>query len=344
MANANNLLAMSTPAMIAVIVVSVLCALFLVLGVFRKFSRASWLGYQLAALFGVSLLLDLFPATDGIWYPLIVGGSFFGAEALLLGAGAIVRYAIRARKEQAHIFWRVADRILGALTYLVNFAVALLICGMLAATVMLNILPSAPEFIAPLGELEIWQSYGRYCADFLLIVFLKLAVKAGYKLGASKRAWVGLALVLTLAALLGSVVLVGKLSFLTALSDKIAGTVSQDHSVLSRIVGHAVTSLVVFVALFIVIVVLTLLFNLLVKYMQESAAFKVMNGMLLALLFYAVALAVALFAYYGLDKILGLIQTQDIVSGTEGYILRLMDLFARAPFTSVFYGYNPFFA
>lgn len=342
MTNANHLLAMSTPTMIVLIVAGALCALTCLYGVFRKFSRTSWLGYQLALLFGATLLIRFLPALDALWNFVAVAGGFFGAAAIVLGAGAILRHKIKTRKKRVHTFWRVTDRILGALTALVNLAALVFVLGTAAAAVMFDVLAAPPEFLAPLEELAVWQDFGHYALDFLLIAFLTLAIKAGYKLGANRKLWLGLALILTVAALFGSVILVAKVPFLAAIAEKIAGTMSGENALVGVIVGHMATSLLVFLVAFIVIVLLTLLVGFLVKNLTKLTAFNVAMGMLLAVIFYAVALCVAVGIYIGLGLLEGLVATQDVVTALDEYLNNLFAVLARAPFTSVFFGFDPF--
>lgn len=343
MTHANNLLAMSEPLMITVIVAGSLGALAFIYGIFRKFSRMSWVGYQLAILFAATLLIEFLPAMEAPWYFVTVACGFFALEAIVLGSGAIIRHAIRSRRYRAHAFWRAMDRVLGALTAAINVAALLFVFGTFAAAIMLNVLPSPPEFVASLGELGIWQEYGQYAPDFLLIAFLTFAVKAGYKLGFARLLWLALALVLTAGALFGSMILVIEVPFLTSFASLIADTMPQDNLLVAIVVGHMVASLVVFLVLFFVIVLLTLLVNLIMKRVFRSTVFNVIDGIILAVIFFAAALAIVVGTYFGLDFLLGQLHTQELGLNVEEYLENLLGMFGRAPFGSVFYWFNPFF-
>ena len=64
-------------------------------GIFRKFTRVSWLSWQTLLVFAATLLLGFFPVPSGAWGGFAVAAALLaGTSAVVLILGGIVRHAI----------------------------------------------------------------------------------------------------------------------------------------------------------------------------------------------------------------------------------------------------------
>ena len=105
---------MVDPGMLIAIGAGVLALAALIYGIVRKFTRVSWLSWQVLIVFAATLLVGVLPVPDGAWGGFAVAaGVLAGASALVLAVGGIVGHAMLARVRPAPLFVRFLSRLLG---------------------------------------------------------------------------------------------------------------------------------------------------------------------------------------------------------------------------------------
>lgn len=351
---ANDLNALSTPLIITIVVAAVLVALAIVYGVFKKFTRMSWLAYQIPVLFAFTLLVRFVPS-DNKWLAAGISvGGFLLAEGLVLGACAVARFAIRARRNKAHVFWRVTDRILGAFTAVFDLAVYAAVLAAFGFALLPAVAPGAASFAESFYASAFWETVGSYAPDLLLILFLTLCVKAGYKLGLLRAIWLVFAIALTVAAIVGAAWFTLEVPFLVSFKNTVAqGLFGGLDAFFAQVFAFFIVWLLVFWVLFAVVVLLTVLVNLGMRRLNSLRSLNVIFGILLAVIFYVVAAAFVFGLQAGLEALVGGIDslgegTLSFLSGpiqSAAEIIRsIAEVLRAAPFTGVFYRFNPFIA
>lgn len=346
MTNFTVILAAPSPeATIAIVALSVIAFFSLLYGVFKKFSRMSWAGWQLLLIFAATLLCGLIPETANktLAFALTVGG-FLLVAAAVLGSGALIRRAMRNYAGKPPLAARVFDRILGALTALVDWILFFAVAGGFALAIVFYCVPSAAEQIAFVYENPLWTGFGaKYALDLALIFFLLFAVKGGYRVGFVKSLWTVLAVALTVVAFAGSLYLATHVSFLVALAQKISAACSNLNSIVANVIGYGVTALVCFIVFFVVLVLFFILVNYAVRGLNKFTAFNVFDGILLSIVFFAVAAAVVCGLDYGVRMIAadasGALGSFGETAAEAGR--RIEALFTSSPLSAIFYECNP---
>ncbi len=307
---ANQLLAISAP-MIAIIVASVV-GLFLVLyGFLRKFSRMGWWGYQILILFACTLLLGKLPlqSLSPILSFAIVAGGFLVAAGLLLGLGALLRRAFVNRREkfllgekskdEDSFVLRLFDGLLGIITAAVNF-VALILTIVAPIAVVLSytgVLPGVFAIITSfsVGTMNIWSNFVLpFAFDFLLIGFLLLFIKGGYRLGLLRSVWTVIMLLLGVGAFVGAIFTAMKMPGVCLLSQSLIGSFAAKgmNALVASFLGYGIVTLIAFFVYLLVLILLNLLVNLGVRAVDRFVVLRVIDGVIIATVFFALGLAV----------------------------------------------------
>ncbi len=348
---------LTTGGLVAAVVFGALAAVSLVYGLIKKFSRMSWSGWQILILFALCMLFGYVPE-DGnktLWFALAIG-LFFGASALLFGLGGLVRRAIRNHGKFGHGF-NALDRIAGALTALLDWAMfAAAIGGFVLA--FLENGGYAAELIAPVTQSGVWAVFGKYAADLILISFLVLFTKGGYRLGLAKLLWTALVLILSFGAVVGAVVLTFRWSFLRGLAASIGASLAGD-AISAALIGGIITVAIVAAVFFLVIVAICLIVNLIVKKLNRHTAFNVVDGIFCAVIAALFALAIALGfglavnAAAGIDfsSLLSSLPSsldpaayEEIAKSVHAVFTGLAQTLASSPFSRLLHAYNPLLA
>lgn len=335
-----NLLAASEKSLAITIACAVGAVLFLY-GFFKRFSRMSWWGWQVAVLFTVTLLLGKIPAMDNeTAYFAVVLGGFFAVTAVVLGIGAILKSVFRSRRKKAHWFIRAFDCLIGAVTAVLNFALFVLILGGVVLLILYYCTGVRAGFLETVFAHEIWTDYGaKYLLDLLLVWMLVTAVKGGYKLGLLKSVWTVVMVALTLAAFAGGIAAALKVPFVASLAQNIAASFPNLNATLANVIGYGIMSLVCFVVFMIVVILLNLLINLGVRELDRVKAFRFLDGAIMAIVIFSVVLALVSgvnYAVYAADSGAFGEAVQNFFSenGVTG-------LFRSSPFADFVYEYNP---
>ena len=336
-------LALSSPMTIGLIVAGVLAVGLLLYGIFKKFSRMSWVGWQIPIIFGICMLVALFaPLPGGAAGFAILAGTVFGASVLILGAGAIIRSAMWRKKKRAHVIFRIFDRILGIFTALLNLIVPI---ASFAGFVLwlLNVFLGGSGALSAVFDSSIWGMVGPFALDLSLVTFLIYALKGGYRLGFGRFLWLAFTLVLTFFAVFGSIYLVLSSPALGSFAHTLADSMANLGRGTSAILGYTFAALILFLAFFVVIVILSVLINLIFKQVNKVRWLNVFSGCIMAAIFFLVALAILVGIGIGVHQLAALAsQEGSIVAEYAGeYILRFEEAISSSPFAGHLYLFDP---
>ncbi|MBO5045336.1 MAG: hypothetical protein J6C93_00525 [Clostridia bacterium] len=341
-----NLLALGMPATIALIAVAAVVALLVVIGFIRRFSKMSWVGWQIAIVFCATLLIGKIPVLENkLAYVAILAGGLFGVIAIVLMLGGLLRAGFRARRKKANWFFRILDRVAGALTLVVNVVVPLLAVGGFVLSILYHCtaLDEGILFIVYnicIGGFDLWAIFGTYAMDLMIVAFFVFVVKGGYKLGLMRTAWTVVMMILTVGALAGAVIVAIKVPFVANFSLKLQDLfVAKMNPTLAMILGYGVVALVVFIVLVLAIVLLNLLINLGVRELDHVKVIRFLDGGLFSIVVFVIAAAVAFGIYFAVSSAVGGYFGELVQTYTSGWGLE--ELFSASPLTKIFYDLNP---
>lgn len=341
------------------------CALALILflyGVFRRFSRCSWLSWQILILFAATFLLRFLPASDSAAVnaalaPIVL----FAAVALVLAIGGWTRHGLLAYAKRPPAFFRFTNRFLGGVTTVLNFVTFFVVIG---APVLVALPLFGVNFAAldPLYASAIWTNYAApHAIDLVVIAVCVLMVRCGYRVGLMRSLWAILTVLLCFGALVLAIFLANKVPFLANWANALAGNFASLGSYAS-VVGTAIVAGVCFVVLLIVIILISALINVLMKKLRTPTALRAIDGALLAVIFGAIFFAIAFgidfgvyyLAHGGLENAFGAIAgaagfaaeggadaLQGALDSVSAVMQRLEQLFLSSPLSARLYNYNP---
>ncbi len=341
-----SLCAMPLPLLIGLIVACVVVVGAFLYGVFKRLSRMSWAGLQIPIIFAFTLLLGLFPETmDPTLRFALSAGGFLLFTALVLFSGGLIRRKLRVREdtspEKIKTASRVFDRLFGGIVAIIDWALLIAVLGLFGLAIAYA--AGAGNALGVIYESGIWTKFGaKYAYDLIFISFLVLMIKGAYKLGFVKGLWLVFALALTAVAAFGAVYLSFRVPFLASLAHKIGGTMKLN-GITANLIGYLVTAFLCFVVFFIVIVLLFVLINFLVKKMNRSRVFNVIDGCLSALLVYAALVILSLGIGAGVHWMGAGAESLGDVGETISKIASVFEnILTGSPFRAVFYECNPF--
>ena len=257
----------------------------LVYGIFRRFTRVSWLSWQILIVFSATLLLGVvdLPATGWVCFA-VVGGALFGVSALVLAVGGGARFGMLAHAGSPPVFIAVCNRLLGGITALLNAAVGI-VCVAAPVLAALPFFGVQPAVLAPLYENAAWQAFAGRAFDLLLVAVCMLLVRAGYRIGLVRSLWTVLMLALALGAVVLSAFLALRVPFLRSFAGTIAGTFGQMNAAAAQVLGTVIVALICFAVFLVIIILIGLLVNLLVKKLRGPLVLGVIDGVLMAVVF-----------------------------------------------------------
>ena len=337
----------------------VLALLLFVYGVFRRFTRCSWLSWQVLILFAVSCLFKLMPAggsaaANAVLPPVIL----FAAAALVLAVGGWTRHGFLAYKKRPPAFIRFCNRLLGGLTAVLN-------CAVFFAAIALPVFVALPLFgvqiadLSALYESAVWQNVlAGHALDLLTVSACLLAVRCGYRVGLLRSLWAILTILLCFGAAVLSVVLTVQASVFAGWAASFAARLPSLGAYAS-VVGKAIMAGIIFVVLLIVILVLSALINLLMKKLRTPDVLRAIDGALLALVFgaiffafaFALDLGVYFLAHGGMENAFGALAgaagsagsaAEGALGAVAAFMQKVEALFLSAPLSARLYAYNPF--
>ncbi len=345
----------------AIVAAIAVAALFLMLyGVFRRFTRMGWWGIQIALIFSATLLFDYIPMPeDPVWAFVLSAVGLLLVSGLVLGASALLRPNPREeqkrkalekrakrtgkkiKRKKVNPFLRALDSIFGGLNAVVNFCVLVLVLGG-AVVVGVSLSPVGAEAFAGVSELGVWQFLQSHALDMLLVGLLVGAIKGGYRVGFLRSVWTVLILLLGVGSLVGSIFAAIYLPFLSNFSQTLATAFAGGmDGVLATVLGYGIVSLICFVVCISVLLLLNLLINLCVRKVENSGVVRVIDGTLIAIVFFAVTLALACGVGFLCNQMVtGAFGAQIQEGVTVGFPLE--QFLTSSPLAKILYESNPF--
>ncbi len=294
-----NLLAVQ-PMVIVYIALGVVGLFLLLYGFLRRFSKMSWWGYEVFALFGLTYILKLIspnaPKMLAFW---LVVAAFLVATGIIVGIGALVRKGFRSREEQGKGNWltRLLDGLLGIITAVVNFvAIVLVVVGPLA--LVLSYTPVLPNVFAALKGFTLegfhpWDFVRFHAIDFLMISVFIGVIKGGYKMGLLRSVWTILMIVLGLGAVVGAVLLSIKMPGVCELSKTLSNLfLAKMPPLFANIIGYGIVAVGIFIIFVIVLVLVNMLVDLGLRGVDSVGVLRFLDGLVVCIIFFVVAVAV----------------------------------------------------
>lgn len=299
-----NLL-ISAEATIAIIAVclGVFAIASVLYGVFRKFSQMGWLPWQLPVIFGIALLTGYVPADMGVAqrYAAVVA-IFVGGTAIVFAVGGVIRYFMHARLRPANILIRALDRVLGAVTALLGYAVIVLCIGGLALPFLTNVIPDIAATIG-IAEIPIVASILPYALDFFVVTVLACTIQAGYRVGFGRALIYLIMFALTLASAAAAIWLTLAVTPFKAFASLIAGGFSSLSAPLASLLGKGIAAVILFIVFFLVSCILGFLLNKLLRKIKYVRVLKWIDGILYSVLLLAIVLALFAGVHYGIQYV-----------------------------------------
>ncbi len=319
----------------------VLALAALLYGIFRKFTRVSWLSWQVLIVFAATLLAGVLPTPASQWGGFaLAAGLLAVAGAVVLAVGGIVRHAMLARMRPAPLFFRVMSRILGGLTAVLNLAVFVVVLGA-PVLVALPLFGVQPAPLSVLYESAVWTGFlGKYAMDLLTVAFCLVLIRAGYRIGLARSVWTVFTMALGVGALVLAVFMAVRVPFLADFAAVIAGGMPSLGAG-APLLGTVIVAAICFAVLLVVIILITLLVNLLVRKLKGSLVLGVVDGVLMAVVFAALCfLIIAGFDFavsYLVQSGAGLPFGETLVS----VFGKIESLVTSSPLASMLYRFNP---
>ena len=335
-------LALPMPMMIGLIAGGVFGLGVLIYAIIKKFSRLSWVGWQIPIVFAICLPVAMFVQfPEGPVGFALFTGTVFGAAALVLGVGAIIRSAMWRRKTRAHIVFRILDRFLGIFTLILDWVVPL---ASFAGFVlwMLNVFMGGSGALDMVFDSSIWTMVGPFALDLSLVTFFVFALKGGYRLGFGRFLWLAFTLLFTFLAVFGSIYLVLTQPALGSFAHKLAASMANLGRGASAVLGYTFAALILFLAFFVVIVIVSVLINLLFKQVNKVRWLNVFSGCIMGTIFFLVALVQVMGFGAGIHQLAILASEEgSIIAQYAGeYILRLEEAFFASPFVGRLFSFD----
>lgn len=268
-------------------------------GVFRRFTRCSWLSWQVWLVFACTLVLPSLPAGgSGVSAAVVPAVLLLAAAALVLVIGGFTRYGLLAYGRGTPGFFRFTNRFLGGVTSVLNLAtfVVVLAAPVLAALSAFDVNISALD---ALYSAPVWQNFfAGHALDLFVAAVCILFVRCGYRVGFLRSLWAFFTIVLGLGSVVLAVFMAVKVPFLADWAASLAGGFGSLGSYAS-VVGTAIVSAVAFVVLLIVVILISALINMLMKKLRTLTVLRVIDGVLLAVVFAALFFIIAYGVNYG---------------------------------------------
>lgn len=342
----NLLSGISTPVWIGIGVIGACAVASVVYGIFRNFVRMSWTSWQILVIFALTLLLKFIPLPEG-WQGFAVGAGYLvGVTALVLISGHFIRRHILKKPTRSNKFFRVMNRILGALTSLLNIALLIVILGGFALGVMYYALPENTLGLDAVFANPVWTQFGaKYIQDLVLISLCILFMRGGYRIGLVRSLQTVLMISLTLGALVLAVYLALAVPFLKSWTVAMAGGMAKGEMniVIATMVSYLIVVAILFLVLFALIMVGGFFFNKLIrKYREISPALSAVDGVILSVVFTAFFIAFVCGLNLGVVKLLELAAQQGIGGIAIDAIAGFGTFLSSSPLGGLFFYGNPF--
>lgn len=329
------------------IAAGVLALAVFIYGIVRKFTRVSWLSWQVLIVFAATLLLGFVPVPAGGWSGwngfLLAAGVLGGASAAVLAIGGVVRHAMLSRMRPANGFFRFMSRLLGGITSLLNLAV---FAATLAAPVLvaLPLFGVQPEALNVVYQNALWTEFlGTHAFDLFVVAICLIMMRAGYRIGLVRTIWTVFTLALGVGALILAAFMAVNVPFLADLAAKIAGGLPASLGAGAGVLGTVIVAAICFVVFLVVIILITVLINLLVKKCRGNFVLGIIDGVLMAVVFTVFFFALGAGVDFGVSYLVSNAASMPMGDKIVPMAQALEALFTSSPLSELLYLCNPVF-
>lgn len=330
---------------IVIIAACVLAVLAVVYGLIRKFSRMSWLGWQTILLFCATLPLGRIPETaNGTLVFCLTAGGLVAVIAVLFLFGALLRKPFLAL-EQGGTGGRVFNRLLGAVTSVVNLVVFV---AVFAALALVSMSSMELEALSVIYEHPLWTDFfAGHAFDLFFVAAFATVLRWGYRTGFLRMIVTIVVIALTFFAVFLAMYMTLQVPFLSQLSAQIAGSINMN-SIAAGWIGFGITSFIVAFVFLLVVLLLAFLLNLLLKACGKSHAFVVFDGLLFSLITCVIMLVCIAGFNFGVAYLAGGSLSQSVPEQMTSVVEQMATVFKNmegvftsSPLSNIFYYFNP---
>lgn len=349
-----GLLAAFGPVEIAITAGAVVLVLAALYGVFRRFSRVTWIGWQIPLIFALAMAIPpLFGAEEGSALIVIANPSvLFGVQlgvfalivALVLGVSAWLRYFMHRNHTKPKGALMVCDRIFGAVEALLSVLVLIVVLLSVALAVNAQFGFLKADLPAELFANPVVSFLTGHAADLLLVSLFLLFMRAGYRLGLLKSLCYILLVFLSFLGVVGCYLLATQVGFGISFSNWIGGLIFKDAAGMASAVGSLIVTGIFFAVVFVGLMFLARLLNWCIHKATSVKAVGVIDGVLISLLFTAVfaVLVVAVnFAVYAVcNEAFDLSMLGDAAESVLQSFRAIEGYITSSPLSQAFYGFG----
>ncbi len=323
-----------------------------VYGALRRFSRITWIGWQILIAFGIVFAfgqIDL-DGTGGFVLSL-VGFTVAAVVPLVLeyiGRKLLVTNRILAPRTGEMVF----DRIFGAVTAILATLSFFLVLGGFGLALTETVMGET------LIDISVWTDFFKnYALDLFTVALYLIVIRAGCRLGILNALRVLLVAILLVGGFFGSFLLATRVGFGVSFSHWIGGLFSGLPRMLGAMIGAVIATFLFTLVCFAVIMVLNKLMDMGIRKLRGVTAVSIVDSLLTGLLFAALFIAVAVGLYTGysalsgldlgamLSDLLGSLGVDADLGGVEDLVKNITDSlveFVRsAPLSRIIYDANP---
>lgn len=356
---------MSTGMIVLIIAVCVLLAASVLYGVFRKFTQMGWGAWQILIAWDLLALTSLIPQAAPQIQFYITLAEFVGVIAAVLVLGAALRFAMHKRMRPAHVGWRILDRVLGAVTAALNYAVFVLCLASVVLLFCQFVYNPVPDLLEPVFSSEVWEAVSGRLFDLVLVAIFFLVVRTGWRVGFARTLVTLLMIAATVGVLVLTILLLAIVPFFRNMVTGLSNAIDEG------IVGTAISALaigfLVFAVLFAVICVGGFFLTKLMRHLRYNYFWGFLDGSIGAVLALIAAVLVCMcvgitvgylaggYLEPALERLIsGMGDAESMQSVLEairnsvGQITewsgKIADFFSSSAFGKAFYEGNPFMA
>ncbi len=288
----------SVPLTILTVVLCVLGAFAVIYGIFRKFSQMGWAAWQILFAWCITMTLDWLPAEVSPTFRITMSVCIYvGAVVGTLVLGGVIRRAVLGKKTPAHPAWRFFNRLLGAITAVLDFLMIAVVPSVLALSFIYFVITPF-EGLAPLFEMGIWTNFiGKFGLDLVLVAILFFSLRTGWQVGFGRTCVIFLMMIFTVGLLVLSLFLAIFVPPFSAMSTSIGASFSGMDRGVATILGYVFGFLILFTVLFVLLCIGGYFLVKLVRAIRGSGFFGFWDGLLGMVLAFAIA-AACLFGFY----------------------------------------------
>ena len=296
---------------IILIALGVVALISAVYGALRRFSRITWIGWQLLAAFGIMVafgqinldgtggfVLSLVGFTIAAAVPLIL--EYFGRKLLVTN-----------RILQPRMGEMVFDRIFGAVTAILASVSFFLVVGGFGIALTESMMGKT------LLDAAVWTDFFKnYALDFFTVALLLIVIRAGCRFGLLNGLRALLVFILLAGGFFGSFLLATRVGFGISFSQWIGGLFSGLPRMLGAMIGAVIVTFLFTLVCFAVVMVLNKLMDMGIRKLRGVTAVGIVDSLLTGVLFGAIFLALAVALYTGYSALSGF----DLGSAMSGLL------------------------